>query len=220
MRLKRECKTDFAPKIVSSEHPQPDHQQMPVKNCANSVRVPCGRSNVRGFKRDGSTFHQSEKSFFRKMRWRRYCRCDHRRNGAHHPRNARPCVPTPFYIPDHTWPPSRAEASFYVSPTSVALCQGGDSNPYGFLHQILSLARLPIPPPWRRCDAYERRCVGRFGQIALVSFLRFLRQIERCLRKSLPDPFSSLSLSAHRARAASPNPRQISFTVKHRIEAI
>src|SRR6266496_6478277 len=137
MRLKRECKTDFAPKIVSSEHPQPDHQQMPVKNCANSVRVPCGRLNVRGFKRDGSTFHQSEKSFFRKMRWRRYCRCDHRRNGAHHPRNARPCVPTPFYIPDHTWPPSRAEASFYVSPTSVALCQGGDSNPYGFLHQIL-----------------------------------------------------------------------------------
>src|SRR5436190_14135740 len=30
-----------------------------------------------------------------------------------------------------------------------ALCQGGDSNPYGFLHQILSLARLPIPPPRR-----------------------------------------------------------------------
>ena len=29
----------------------------------------------------------------------------------------------------------------------IALCQGGDSNPYGFLHQILSLARLPIPPP-------------------------------------------------------------------------
>ena len=28
-------------------------------------------------------------------------------------------------------------------------CQRGDSNPYGFLHQILSLARLPIPPPWR-----------------------------------------------------------------------
>ena len=27
------------------------------------------------------------------------------------------------------------------------MCQGGDSNPYGFLHQILSLARLPIPPP-------------------------------------------------------------------------
>jgi hypothetical protein len=29
------------------------------------------------------------------------------------------------------------------------MCQGGDSNPYGFLHQILSLARLPIPPPWQ-----------------------------------------------------------------------
>ncbi len=26
--------------------------------------------------------------------------------------------------------------------------QGGDSNPYGLLHQILSLARLPISPPW------------------------------------------------------------------------
>ena len=27
---------------------------------------------------------------------------------------------------------------------------GGDSNPYGLLHQILSLARLPISPPVRR----------------------------------------------------------------------
>src|SRR6476661_8850243 len=52
------------------------------------------------------------------------------------------------------------------------------------------------------CEAHEGRFVGRFGQIALVSFLRFLRQIERCLRKSLPDPFSSLSLSVHRAKAA------------------
>ena len=34
-----------------------------------------------------------------------------------------------------------------VSLRPIALCQGGDSNPYGFLHQILSLARLPIPPP-------------------------------------------------------------------------
>ena len=32
---------------------------------------------------------------------------------------------------------------------TIEKCQGGDSNPYGFLHQILSLARLPIPPPWR-----------------------------------------------------------------------
>jgi hypothetical protein len=35
-------------------------------------------------------------------------------------------------------------------PLAILLkCQGGDSNPYGFLHQILSLARLPIPPPWQ-----------------------------------------------------------------------
>src|SRR4030095_11233887 len=52
------------------------------------------------------------------------------------------------------------------------------------------------------CDAHERRFVGRLGQIALVSFLRFLRQIERCLRKSLPDPFSSRSSSARRDKAA------------------
>jgi hypothetical protein len=89
-----------------------------------------------------------------------------------------------------------------LSVVILSKCQGGDSNPYGFLHQILSLARLPIPPPRQIADAHEGRFVGRFGQIALVSFLRFLRQIERCLRKSSPGPFSSLSLSAHRAKAA------------------
>src|SRR6185436_289388 len=52
------------------------------------------------------------------------------------------------------------------------------------------------------CDPHEARCVGRCGQIALVSFLRFLRQIERCLRKSLPAPFSSRSLSVRRVKAA------------------
>src|SRR4030095_10932244 len=38
----------------------------------------------------------------------------------------------------------------FMSPRFVASlkCQRGDSNPYGFLHQILSLARLPISPPW------------------------------------------------------------------------
>src|SRR6478672_2316455 len=51
------------------------------------------------------------------------------------------------------------------------------------------------------CDGHEGRFVGRFGQIALVSFLWFLRQIERCLRKSSPDPFSCRSLSAHRDKA-------------------
>ena len=35
----------------------------------------------------------------------------------------------------------------HLSVKPIATCQGGDSNPYGFLHQILSLARLPIPPP-------------------------------------------------------------------------
>ena len=38
------------------------------------------------------------------------------------------------------------EALFYRKALCEK-CQGGDSNPYGFLHQILSLARLPIPPP-------------------------------------------------------------------------
>src|SRR6476660_6975458 len=51
------------------------------------------------------------------------------------------------------------------------------------------------------CDAHEGRFVDCFGQIALVSFLWFLRQIERCLRKSSPDPFSCRSLSAHRDKA-------------------
>src|SRR5437762_10610492 len=42
------------------------------------------------------------------------------------------------------------ERSLLFAATLLSLenCQGGDSNPYGFLHQILSLARLPIPPPW------------------------------------------------------------------------
>ena len=37
--------------------------------------------------------------------------------------------------------------NFAVAEVILLKCQGGDSNPYGFLHQILSLARLPIPPP-------------------------------------------------------------------------
>src|SRR3954470_2188327 len=40
------------------------------------------------------------------------------------------------------------------------------------------------------CDACEGRFVDRFGQIALVSFIRFLRQIGRCQRKNPCDPFS------------------------------
>ena len=67
MRFKRQGKAELAPQIISSEDPQPDHQQMPVENCVNTVRVPRGRCNVRGFKRDGTTFHQSEKVLFQKM---------------------------------------------------------------------------------------------------------------------------------------------------------
>ena len=51
-----------------------------------------------------------------------------------------------------TWPRAWEKRNFYaVAPVGPARgkCQGGDSNPYGFLHQILSLARLPIPPPWQ-----------------------------------------------------------------------
>ena len=92
MRLKRQRETDFAPKIISGEYPQPDHQTMPVKNRTSTVRARYCRSNVRSFEEEGSPFHLFGKR-------------------------------------------------------SAALCQGGDSNPYGFLHQILSLARLPIPPP-------------------------------------------------------------------------
>ena len=39
------------------------------------------------------------------------------------------------------------------------------------------------------CDAHERRCGGRFGQIALVSFLQFLRQIENACARSRPARF-------------------------------
>ena len=67
MRFKRQGKAELAPQIIPSEDPQPDHQQMPVENCVNTVRVPRGRCNVRGFKRDGTTFHQSEKVLFQKM---------------------------------------------------------------------------------------------------------------------------------------------------------
>jgi hypothetical protein len=33
-------------------------------------------------------------------------------------------------------------------PPLQQFCQGQDSNLHAFRHQILSLARLPIPPPW------------------------------------------------------------------------
>jgi hypothetical protein len=71
-----------------------------------------------------------------------------------------------------------------------------DLAPVGHLMQVpgRGLEPLRISPPDPKsgasansatpanCDAHEARCVGRSGQIALVSFLRFLRQIEGCLR--------------------------------------
>jgi hypothetical protein len=39
------------------------------------------------------------------------------------------------------------------------------------------------------CHAHELGCVGPCRQIALVSFLGSLRQIEGCLRKNFPDTF-------------------------------
>ena len=35
----------------------------------------------------------------------------------------------------------------WLSVSSYDWCSGGESNPYGFLHWILSPARLPVPPP-------------------------------------------------------------------------
>ena len=39
-------------------------------------------------------------------------------------------------------------------------CGGGESNPHGLLHKILSLARLPIPPPPRDTGHYTTRSIG------------------------------------------------------------
>jgi hypothetical protein len=65
-----------------------------------------------------------------------------------------------------------------ISPRLVASfnCQGGDSNPYGFLHQILSLARLPIPPP------RQIATLTKLAALAAAGKLRLLRQMEGCLR--------------------------------------
>src|SRR4051812_28917313 len=43
--------------------------------------------------------------------------------------------------------------------------QGGDSNPYGLLHQILSLARLPISPPW--CKSSTRAEATAFEPVLI-----------------------------------------------------
>ena len=62
MWFKRECKADFATKIISSEHPQPDYQQTPVKNRTDTIPVQRCLLNVRGFKRYGSALHLQRRS--------------------------------------------------------------------------------------------------------------------------------------------------------------
>ena len=136
---------------------------------------------------------------------RNQSRYDCRDCGAYNDTNACPRVANSFHSTPHYYmAASVGEALFLMSSAgwSIAKCQGGDSNPYGFLHQILSLARLPIPPPRQIAMLTNVALLAASGQIALVSFLRFLRQIEGCLRKSSPDPFSSRSLSAPRDKAA------------------
>ena len=43
-------------------------------------------------------------------------------------------------------------------------CPERDSNPQGLLHQILSLARLPIPPSGRACNHALTKSVSLTGQ--------------------------------------------------------
>jgi hypothetical protein len=66
---------------------------------------------------------------------------------------------------------SLGEALFSGTKFSISLrlvilwkCQGGDSNPYGFLHQILSLARLPIPPPRQIAMLTKLAVLGAAGK--------------------------------------------------------
>ena len=52
--------------------------------------------------------------------------------------------------------PRFARGRFFVS---TIWCGGGESNPHGLLHKILSLARLPIPPPPRDTGHYTTRSI-------------------------------------------------------------
>src|SRR5215467_11801330 len=154
MRLKCQCETDFASKIVSSEHPQPDHQQVPVKNRARIVRSPCSRLNVRGFKGDGSTFHESGKEFFLRFRCRLYCRCGCPWNGSYR-RNPQPCVPTPFHgLRDYRPSPSGDKQHFIHE-----LCGPGGSAVPG-----RGLEPLWISPPDPKSGASTN-----FATLALYS---------------------------------------------------
>ncbi len=46
------------------------------------------------------------------------------------------------------------ETHLQLSKYYANLCRGGESNPHGLLHTILSRARLPVPPP-RHVQLYK-----------------------------------------------------------------
>jgi hypothetical protein len=62
MRLEGERKTNLGTKIISNEHAQPDHGQVPVKRRTETVYVPRCWLNARGFKRLGETLHLQRNS--------------------------------------------------------------------------------------------------------------------------------------------------------------
>src|SRR6478752_4106074 len=130
---------------------------------------------------------------------RKESECDCRDCGAYNHTNACSSLATSFHgTPD-----------YYMAATlGKAVIFDVDARGYFVEMPGRGLEPLRISPPDPKsgasansatpanCDAHEGRFVGPFGQIALVSFLWFLRQIERCLRKSSPNLFSCRSLSA------------------------
>jgi hypothetical protein len=71
----------------------------------------------------------------------------------------------------------------YVAEVSrLNECQGGDSNPYGFLHQILSLARLPIPPPRHRVQSKAMKRRSDSDQTRLPKSKESARLVHNSLR--------------------------------------
>ena len=55
-------------------------------------------------------------------------------------------------------------SGFPLSALFSTWCERGDSNPHGFPHQILNLARLPVPP--LSPAALWLHCSGNTGHVA------------------------------------------------------
>src|SRR5437763_2871419 len=72
-----------------------------------------------------------------------------------------------------------------------ALCQGGDSNPYGFLHQILSLARLPIPPPRQIAMLTNLAVLAAAGKLRLSACLGSCDKSRDACARARPTRFPS-----------------------------